>query len=206
MPRLLDQPDRKECTSAAQRPISRPRQVHPTAGRVEHRERGLDVLGLEIAAERIHEQHDLAAILRSDRLLGALGSRNGRRQRGRLRRALKPCDAFRQPRQAWQSVAQIEQPRQARDDRRIARQIADQAVVPRQTPRAARAACTSIFMRAMSTPVGHSRRHALHETQSLSVSAISSETSASGPSWPVMASRSALARPRVTSRSSRVTR
>src|ERR1700732_2824102 len=61
-------------------------------------------------------------------------------------------------------------------------------------------------MRAMSTPVGHSRRHALHDTHSLRVSAISSAVKASGPSWPVSASRSVLARPRVTSRSSRVTR
>src|ERR1700755_2855590 len=52
---------------------------------------------------------------------------------------------------------------------------------------ATRAACTSIFMRAMSTPVGHSRRQALHETQSFIVSAISSEDSASGPDWPGMA-------------------
>ncbi len=65
---------------------------------------------------------------------------------------------------------------------------------------------TSIFIRAMSTPVGHSRRQALQETHSCSVSAMASEVSASGPSWPVMASRSEFARPRVTSRSSRVTR
>ena len=44
-------------------------------------------------------------------------------------------------------------------------------------------------MRAMSTPVGHSRRQALQETQSFIVSAISSDVSASGPSWPVIASR-----------------
>src|SRR5436190_23558653 len=61
-------------------------------------------------------------------------------------------------------------------------------------------------MRAMSTPVGHSRRHALHETQSFSVSAMLSDVNASGPSWPVSARRNVLARPRVTSRSSRVTR
>ena len=61
-------------------------------------------------------------------------------------------------------------------------------------------------MRAMSTPVGHSRRQALQETQSFIVSAISSEVSASGPSWPVTARRSELARPRVTSFSSRVAR
>src|SRR5205807_6456681 len=56
------------------------------------------------------------------------------------------------------------------------------------------------------TPVGHSRRQALQETQSFSVSAMASDASASGPSWPVSASRKLLARPRVTSRSSRVTR
>src|SRR5674476_1381081 len=78
--------------------------------------------------------------------------------------------------------------------------------LPHYAPYAARPASTSIFMRAMSTPVGHSRRQALQETHSLSVSAISSEASASGPSWPLSASRSVLARPRVTSRSSRVTR
>ena len=61
-------------------------------------------------------------------------------------------------------------------------------------------------MRAMSTPVGHSRRQALHDTQSSSVAAISSEVSASGPSWPESARRRLLARPRVTWVSSRVTR
>ena len=58
----------------------------------------------------------------------------------------------------------------------------------------------------MSTPVGHSRRQPLQETQSFMVSSISSEASASGPSCPEMARRSVLARPRVTSRSSPVTR
>src|SRR5580658_7972265 len=49
----------------------------------------------------------------------------------------------------------------------------------------------------MSTPVGHSRRQPLHEMQSDIVSAIASEVSASGPSWPDSARRSELARPRV---------
>src|SRR5580704_13805186 len=61
-------------------------------------------------------------------------------------------------------------------------------------------------MRAISTPVGHSRLQALQETQSFSVSAISSEAKAPTPSCPDSASRKLLARPRVTSRSSRVTR
>ena len=47
---------------------------------------------------------------------------------------------------------------------------------------------------------------ALQDTHSFSVSAISSDVNASGPSWPDIASRSVLARPRVTSFSLRVTR
>ena len=57
----------------------------------------------------------------------------------------------------------------------------------------------------MSTPVGHSRRHPLHETQSDIASAIPFESSASAPSCPVSASRSALARPRTPCCSSWVT-
>ena len=69
-----------------------------------------------------------------------------------------------------------------------------------------RAAATSVFIAAMSTDIGHSRLQALQETQSFMVSCISSETSASGPSCPERARRRVLARPRVTSRSFRVTR
>ena len=57
-------------------------------------------------------------------------------------------------------------------------------------------------MRAMSTPVGHSRRHALHPTHRSITPYIASDVNASGPSWPESASRSAVARPRVTSFSS----
>ena len=69
-----------------------------------------------------------------------------------------------------------------------------------------RAARTSIFILAMSTPVGHSRRHALHDTHNFIASATASDDSASGPSCPEIASRSVFALPRVTSRSFRVTR
>src|SRR3954447_26954668 len=58
----------------------------------------------------------------------------------------------------------------------------------------------------MSTPVGHSRLQPLQETHSASVSRISSETSASGPSWPDNARRRVLARPRVRCCSSPVAR
>src|SRR5882672_11841027 len=58
----------------------------------------------------------------------------------------------------------------------------------------------------MSTPVGHSRLQPLQDTHRASVSYISSDVNASGPSWPESASRSELARPRVTCRSSPVAR
>ena len=59
-------------------------------------------------------------------------------------------------------------------------------------------------MRAMSTPVGHSRRQALQPTHRSMVSFMRSETKASRPSCPLKASRKLLARPRVTSFSSPV--
>src|SRR3984893_13742232 len=58
----------------------------------------------------------------------------------------------------------------------------------------------------MSTPVGHSRRQPLHDTQSDIVSAIASEASASGPSCPDKPRRKELARPRVRCCSSPVAR
>src|SRR5262245_4133743 len=61
-PSLVDLADRKERAAAAQWAVIRPRQMHPAAGGAQDSERGLDVFRLEIAAERIHEQHDLAAI------------------------------------------------------------------------------------------------------------------------------------------------
>src|SRR5207245_8285769 len=56
LPRLLDRADREKRAPATQRPIGRPKHVHSAAGRFEHRERILDILGLEITAESIHEQ------------------------------------------------------------------------------------------------------------------------------------------------------
>ena len=61
-------------------------------------------------------------------------------------------------------------------------------------------------MRAMSTPVGQSRLQPLQDTQRSSVSFISGEVKASGPSCPEIASRSEFARPRVRCCSSRVAR
>ena len=68
-----------------------------------------------------------------------------------------------------------------------------------------RAERTSIFMRAMSTPVGQSRLQPLQLTQRSIAAATASDVSAPS-SWPESASRSVLARPRVRCFSSRVTR
>src|SRR5262245_22060556 len=130
-PRLLDLADRKKRAPAAQWPVVWPQQMHPAAGGVQDSERGLDGLRLEITAERIHEQHDLAAISRADWCRGLPEGRAPARQAALRAEA---CDPFRQPSQPWNSVAQVEEPRQARRDRRIARQITDEASAPRQDP------------------------------------------------------------------------
>src|SRR3954471_929763 len=62
----------------------------------------------------------------------------------------------------------------------------------------------SIFMRAMSTPVGHSRLQPLHETHKSSASLTA--CSPSPPSCPDSARRRVLARPRVRCVSSPVAR
>src|SRR3954469_17174394 len=62
----------------------------------------------------------------------------------------------------------------------------------------------SIFMLAMSTPVGHSRLHPLHETQRSSASL--TDCSPSSPSCPESASRNVFALPLVKSLSFRVAR
>ncbi len=56
----------------------------------------------------------------------------------------------------------------------------------------------------MSTLVGHSALHALHSRQRSSTSWTWGSVKPSKPSWPVIARRSRLARPRVLSFSSRV--
>ncbi|MNS72718.1 hypothetical protein D3C72_1061380 [compost metagenome] len=76
----------------------------------------------------------------------------------------------------------------------------------RSLPALAWAARTSIFILAMSMPVGQSRLQPLQETQRSSVSLTAGSSSPAGPSWPDSASRSVLARPRVRCCSSRVTR
>ena len=61
-------------------------------------------------------------------------------------------------------------------------------------------------MRAISTPVGHSRLQALQDTQSFMLSAISGLARALAPNWPERARRRLLALPRVESVSFPVTR
>ena len=49
--------------AAARRAVGRLRQMHAVAGGLEHRERGVEILALEIAVEGVGEQHDLAAVV-----------------------------------------------------------------------------------------------------------------------------------------------
>ena len=65
-------------------------------------------------------------------------------------------------------------------------------------------ASTSLLMRAMSTLTGHSLLHARHSRQRSRASCRPGSSSPCGPSWPVIARRSTLARPRVECASSRV--
>src|SRR5438874_2318507 len=68
--------------------------MHPAASCFEHRERILDILGLEIAAERIHEQHDFPAVRRPDRCIGLAEWPAPARQAAP---GAEARDAFRQP-------------------------------------------------------------------------------------------------------------
>src|SRR5262245_61074764 len=110
-PRLLDRADGKERATAAQWPIVRPQQMNPAAGGVQNSERGFDVFRLEIAAEGIHEQHDLAAMRGPDRRTRLAVWRAPARQAAARAEARK---ALRQPGQPRDPVAQVEQPRYTR--------------------------------------------------------------------------------------------
>ena len=97
---------------------------------------------------------------------------NGAVQVGSGRSAAMPMRAVRR-RRAGLAVAEVGEAGQARRERGVARQLGHEALPQAACPwRAARAASVSIFMRAMSTPVGHSRRQALQLTQRAIASAI----------------------------------
>jgi hypothetical protein len=89
------------------------------------------------------------------------------------------------------------------------RQVAEQAVARAEAAHGLAPCVASIFMRAMSTPVGQSRLQPLQPTQRSSAAATASLASGRGvgaSSWPESARRRVLARPRVRCCSSRVTR
>jgi hypothetical protein len=66
--RLVDQAGREVRATAAQRtrrlriPGSRPRNVDAAPGLAQHVDRGTRVLGLEVVAERVDEQHDVGVM------------------------------------------------------------------------------------------------------------------------------------------------
>ena len=201
----LDQAGGEIGAAAAERARARARQDGAVAGGAQHADGGAQVLGLEPAVERVGEEQHVAARRRARRigLVVAEGRAVPARQRpvgaGRARDArggaARGCGCA-----DWRAPAT-----RARKGARRGSSATRRS--RRERPcRAARAASTSIFIFAMSTPVGHSRRQPLQETQSFIASSTSSEAIASAPSWPVSARRSVLARPRVRCFSSRVTR
>ena len=130
---------------AAAPPFGGRRHVHAVAAGAEHGERRVEVLALEIAIERVGEEHDLAPVRRADR--GCRLAKRSDRQRGRARRALKPASASDSRGGARQAVAQVHQPGHARRGRRVARQPADEPLAQAvAAPFSARAASTSIFI------------------------------------------------------------
>ena len=118
--------------AAAQRTfcIGRVRQMHAITAFDQHAQRGVEVFALIGAIESVGEQHHFAAVSRAERFAG-------RRKHiaPPLRQIALRADAgkfFKQLSQQRAPVAQIGQWREARRQRRVMRQIADQPVAQRQ--------------------------------------------------------------------------
>ena len=129
---LIDQAGRKKRPPAAQRPaaIRGLRQMHAIAALDQHAQRGVEIFALIGAVEGVGEQHDFAAVGRAERFGGGREHVAPPVGQGALR-----ADAgkfFEQLSQQRTVVAQIGERREARRQRRIARQIADQPVAQRQ--------------------------------------------------------------------------
>jgi hypothetical protein len=168
--RLLDHARREKRAAAAQRTAACDRHVTGAiAGGRQHTQRRAQVLRLEIAVERVGQQQHLAARLAAGARSSASASRKkSRRHAGRRRAAATPSQRSPIRRSSGTLLRRLASGARRASERRVTRQLGDQRLA-RATPcRSARAASTSIFIFAMSTPVGHSRRHALHDTHSAS--------------------------------------
>ena len=129
---VIDQASREKGSAAAQRPavICGPWNVDAVSGLDQHAQRGVEIFALIGAVEGVGEQHDFAAIGRADRF----GVRPEYIAPPLRQRALR-ADAgefLEQPSQQRAFVAKIGERGEARGQRRIARQIADQPVAQRK--------------------------------------------------------------------------
>ena len=201
--RLVDQAGGEIGAAAAQRAVALrvarrgARDRDAIARRLQHAQRRVRVLRLEVVVEGVDEQHDVRRV-----------DRRGLRRRaatGRCRRATAAACAAPTAQRCARTGAPRPAARRAGWRRTgSARPTAPSAAAsrsagPSASARAASAsgAANSIFIFAMSTPVGQSRLQPLQLTHRSSASRTASVASASVPSWPDSASRSVLARPRV---------
>ena len=130
--RMIDQPGREKGSAAAQRPaaIRGLWHVDAVSGLDQHAQRGVEIFALIGAIESVGEQHDFAAIGRADRLDVGLEHIAPPFRQSALR--ADPCELLEQSSQQRAAVAKIGERREARRQRRIARQIADQPVAQRK--------------------------------------------------------------------------
>ena len=130
--RLVHHTDRKEGAAAAERParVRRTRDVNAITRGLEHAQRGDRVLRLEVVVERVGEQDDVAVLRRT--YLIASGGRLQERAGLPLRQAALRREAdqlLAERREDRYAVAQVDERRQTRGDRRIAREEGDEPVL-----------------------------------------------------------------------------
>src|SRR6202012_1617925 len=125
---LIDQTGGEKGSSAAERaaPAHRLWYVHAIAAFDQHAQGGIEILALVIPIESIGEQHDLAAIR------GAKGLRiDAKRiapERGQRPFGADACEFLEQRAQHRAVVARIRQPRNARGEGSVMREITDQTI------------------------------------------------------------------------------
>ena len=131
--RLIDKPGRKERAPAAQRPsvIHWPRDMDAITTLDQHAQRGVEIFPLIGAIESICEQHDFAAVFRSELPRVRLRTHRAGTRAGRAF-ALIPANCSNSLRSNGLLLRQIGDRRETRRKAGIARQIADQPVPQRK--------------------------------------------------------------------------
>src|SRR5262249_33942837 len=130
-PRLIDEAHCEKGTPAAERSaaISRLGEMHPISGGGEHGEGSLDILRLEVAVESIRKEHDRPRLWAGNarRLAPSIAAPARQTAPGaQARVSLRPLP------QARDIVAHVGEPGPLGRERRITRQMADEALVQRE--------------------------------------------------------------------------